>query len=129
MSEPALRVDRVTKSFGGTAALSAVSFSVEAGEMFGLIGPDGAGKTTLIRIITSLIDADDGEATVLGFSVKREPGRVREAIGYMPQHFSLYQDLTVAENLRFFADLFGVPADERKRGPRSSSPSAASETS
>ena len=115
MSEPALRVDTVRKSFGGAAALSGVSFSVEAGEMFGLIGPDGAGKTTLIRIITSLIDADAGEASVLGFSVKREPERVREIIGYMPQHFSLYQDLTVAENLRFFADLFGVPADERKR--------------
>ncbi len=115
MSEPALRVDAITKSFGAAAALSGVSFSVEAGEMFGLIGPDGAGKTTLIRIITSLIDADDGEASVLGFSVKREPARVREIIGYMPQHFSLYQDLTVAENLRFFADLFGVPADERKR--------------
>jgi len=115
MSEPALRVDAIRKSFGATAALSGVSFSVEAGEMFGLIGPDGAGKTTLIRIITSLIDADDGEASVLGFSVKREPARVREIIGYMPQHFSLYQDLTVAENLRFFADLFGVPADERKR--------------
>ena len=115
MSEPALRVDAIRKSFGATAALSGVSFSVEEGEMFGLIGPDGAGKTTLIRIITSLIDADGGEASVLGFSVKREPARVREIIGYMPQHFSLYQDLTVAENLRFFADLFGVPADERKR--------------
>lgn len=115
MSEPALRVDAIRKSFGETAALSGVSFSVEEGEMFGLIGPDGAGKTTLIRIITSLIDADGGEASVLGFSVKREPARVREIIGYMPQHFSLYQDLTVAENLRFFADLFGVPADERKR--------------
>lgn len=115
MSEPALRVDAIRKSFGATAGLSGVSFSVEAGEMFGLIGPDGAGKTTLIRIITSLIDADDGEASVLGFSVKRQPARVREIIGYMPQHFSLYQDLTVAENLRFFADLFGVPADERKR--------------
>jgi ABC-2 type transport system ATP-binding protein len=115
MSEPALRVDAVAKSFGETAALSGVSFSVETGEMFGLIGPDGAGKTTLIRIITSLIDADEGETSVLGFSVKKDPARVREIIGYMPQHFSLYQDLTVAENLRFFADLFGVPADERKR--------------
>jgi len=114
MSEPAIRVDAIRKSFGATAALSGVSFSVEAGEMFGLIGPDGAGKTTLIRIITSLIDADGGEASVLGFSVKKEPERVREIIGYMPQHFSLYQDLTVAENLRFFADLFGVPRAERE---------------
>jgi ABC-2 type transport system ATP-binding protein len=114
MSDPAIRVEDIKKSFGGRNALSSVSFSVEAGEMFGLIGPDGAGKTTLIRILTSLIDPDDGEAAILGFSARREPARIREIIGYMPQHFSLYQDLTVGENLRFFADLFGVSAAERK---------------
>ncbi|HVO76673.1 MAG TPA: ATP-binding cassette domain-containing protein, partial [Candidatus Bathyarchaeia archaeon] len=105
MSDPAIRVEDIKKSFGGRVALSGVSFSVEAGEMFGLIGPDGAGKTTLIRILTSLIDPDGGEAAILGFSARREPARIREIIGYMPQHFSLYQDLTVGENLRFFADL------------------------
>jgi len=115
MSEPAIRVEGVGKRFGDTAALASVSFSVEAGEMFGLIGPDGAGKTTLIRILTTLIDPDDGEAYVLRHSVREEPQRIREAIGYMPQHFSLYQDLSVAENLRFFADLFGVEEAERKR--------------
>jgi len=115
MSEPAVRVEGIEKRFGDTVALSGVGFSVEAGEMFGLIGPDGAGKTTLIRILTSLIDPDKGEARVLGYSVSAEPGRVREAIGYMPQHFSLYPDLSVAENLHFFADLFGVAAAERRR--------------
>jgi len=115
MGEPAIRVDAVSKRYGGTAALSAVSFSVEAGEMFGLIGPDGAGKTTLMRILTSLIDPDEGELSVLGLSVRREAGRVREIIGYMPQRFSLYADLTVAENMRFFADLFDVGAAERAR--------------
>jgi ABC-2 type transport system ATP-binding protein len=115
MSEPAVRVEGVAKRFGETIALAGVSLSVEAGEMFGLIGPDGAGKTTLIRILTSLIDPDAGEAYVLGYSVREDPGRIREAIGYMPQHFSLYQDLSVSENLRFFADLFGVERAERKR--------------
>lgn len=115
MGEPAIRVDAVSKRYGDTAALSSVSFSVEAGEMFGLIGPDGAGKTTLMRILTSLIDPDEGELSILGLSVRREAGRVREIIGYMPQRFSLYADLTVAENMRFFADLFDVGAAERAR--------------
>lgn len=115
MNEPAIRVEGIKKSYGETIALSSVGFSVERGEMFGLIGPDGAGKTTLMRILASLIDPDAGEARILGLSVRSEPGRVREIIGYMPQHFSLYQDLTVAENMRFFSDLFGVPAAERRR--------------
>jgi ABC-2 type transport system ATP-binding protein len=114
MSDPAIRVEGLAKSYGETVALKSVSFAVERGEMFGLIGPDGAGKTTLMRILTSLIDADRGEAWVLGLPVRTEAARVREIIGYMPQHFSLYADLTVAENLRFFADLFGVPRAERE---------------
>ncbi|MFA4946885.1 MAG: ABC transporter ATP-binding protein [Candidatus Krumholzibacteriia bacterium] len=113
MSDPAIRVEGITKSHGGTVALSSVSFAVEPGEMFGLIGPDGAGKTTLMRILTSLIDADEGEAWVLGFPLRSGAAQVRETIGYMPQHFSLYWDLTVAENIRFFADLFGVPKAAR----------------
>jgi ABC-2 type transport system ATP-binding protein len=115
MGEPAIRVDNVTKRYGDTLALASASFTVEPGEMFGLIGPDGAGKTTLMRILTSLIDPDEGEAWVLGLPVRSQASRVREIIGYMPQHFSLYGDLTVAENMRFFADLFGVPSDERTR--------------
>jgi ABC-2 type transport system ATP-binding protein len=113
MSDPAIRVEGVTKKHGGTVALSSVSFAVEPGEMFGLIGPDGAGKTTLMRILVSLLDPDEGEAWVLGFPARSQAARVREAIGYMPQHFSLYSDLTVAENIRFFADLFGVPKAAR----------------
>ncbi len=115
MSDLAIRVEGLKKSFGDTAALVEASFEVRSGEMFGLIGPDGAGKTTLFRILTTLIDPDAGEAEVLGASVRREPERIREAVGYMPQHFSLYQDLSVAENMRFFADLFGVRAVERRR--------------
>ncbi len=115
MSETAIQVEKITKSYGDTQALDTLSFEVAAGEMFGLIGPDGAGKTTLMRILASLIDPDEGEARVLGISVRSEPGKVREIIGYMPQRFSLYPDLTVAENLRFFADLFKVPKKERIR--------------
>jgi ABC-2 type transport system ATP-binding protein len=113
MSDPAIRVEGLKKSYGETVALSGVSFSAARGEMFGLIGPDGAGKTTLMRILTSLVDPDEGEAWVLGLSLRCEAARVREIIGYMPQHFSLYPDLSVGENLRFFADLFGVPRKER----------------
>ena len=113
MSDPAIRVEKITKSHGDTIALSSVSFSVEPGEMFGLIGPDGAGKTTLMRILVSLIDPDGGEAWVLGFPVRSGAARMQEAIGYMPQHFSLYSDLTVGENIRFFADLFGVSKEAR----------------
>ncbi len=115
MPEPAVRVENVTKRFGETSALQSVSLAAAPGEMFGLIGPDGAGKTTLMRILASLVDPDEGEAWVLGYSVRSEAPRVREIIGYMPQHFSLYPDLSVAENMRFFADLFDVPAAERKR--------------
>jgi ABC-2 type transport system ATP-binding protein len=115
MSDPAIRVEGLSRRYGGTTALSSAGFAVERGEMFGLIGPDGAGKTTLMRILASLIDADEGEVRILGLSVRTEAARIREIIGYMPQHFSLYADLTVAENLRFFADLFGVPAAERRK--------------
>jgi len=118
VGDPAIRVEGIEKRFGVMVALSPVSFSVEPGEMFGLIGPDGAGKTTLMRILTSLIDPDGGEAWVLGLSVRSDASRVREVIGYMPQHFSLYSDLTVAENLRFFADLFGVARAEREARTR-----------
>jgi ABC-2 type transport system ATP-binding protein len=83
--------------------------------MFGLIGPDGAGKTTLIRILSSLLDPDAGECWILDIPVAREPEKIRGIIGYMPQRFSLYPDLTVAENLRFFADLFRVPKAERRQ--------------
>ena len=114
MSDPGVRVEGVVRSFGETPALASVSFTVERGEMFGLIGPDGAGKTTLLRILASLIDADRGDAWILDLPVRTQAARVREIIGYMPQHFSLYADLTVAENLRFFADLFGVSRGERE---------------
>jgi ABC-2 type transport system ATP-binding protein len=93
-------------------ALSGISFDVGKGELFGIIGPDGAGKTSLFRIFTTLLLADEGEATVDGFDVVKEYKEIRNRVGYMPGKFSLYQDLTVAENLDFFATTFNTTIEE-----------------
>lgn len=104
----AIEVRHISKSYGNVSALDDVSFVVSPGELFGLIGPDGAGKTTLFRIMTTLKDADKGSATVAGYDVRRQYRDIRRIVGYMPGRFSLYGDLSVAENLEFFAALFGV---------------------
>lgn len=108
----AIEVDNLSKSFGEVSALKAVSFSVERGELFGLIGPDGAGKTTLFRLLTTLISPDEGSATVDGLDIVDDYTAIRSRVGYMPGRFSLYPDMTVEENLDFFAALFGVKAEE-----------------
>ena len=113
MTFNAITITGLKKRYKETVALFSVSLEIGRAEMFGLIGPDGAGKTTLIRILSSLIDPDDGECQILGIPVAQEPAGIRSIVGYMPQRFSLYQDLTVGENLRFFADLFQVPPKER----------------
>ncbi|MBN2290086.1 MAG: ABC transporter ATP-binding protein [Candidatus Glassbacteria bacterium] len=113
MSYP-VQVAGLQKSFGNLKAVDDFSLELGQGELFGLIGPDGAGKTTLIRILVGLMLADGGSASVGGFDVVRERARVKEIIGYMPQRFSLYPDLTLEENLRFYADLFQVPEAERR---------------
>ena len=114
---PAVLIDRVGKSFaaGGRAvtALDGVSARVERGSVTGLIGPDGAGKTTLMRLTAGLLRLDSGRIEVLGIDVGKEPLEVQASIGYMPQHFGLYEDLTVKENLDLYADLQGVPAADR----------------
>lgn len=107
MTDP-IMVSSVTKSYGDIVALDNVSFSVRKGEMFGLIGPDGSGKSTLYGILATLLTPDSGTVTVDGYDVRKEFRRIRTRIGYMPEKFSLYQDLTVRENLNFFATLFGV---------------------
>ncbi len=112
--ECAVSVENVHKNFSGENALAGVSFSVAPGCLFGLIGADGAGKTTLLRILTTLCDFDKGKASVLGLDVVKDFRRLRTEIGYMPQKFSLYQDLTVRENILFFADIFGVEAAQHK---------------
>jgi ABC-type multidrug transport system ATPase subunit len=101
-------VEGVTKRFGATTALDGVSFAVRPAELFGLVGPDGGGKTTLFRILTTLIVPDAGRATVLGLDVVRDLWAIRAQVGYMPGRFSLYGDLSVKENLRFFASVFGT---------------------
>ena len=98
----------VSKSYGNIQALSKVSFSVEEGEMFGLIGPDGAGKSTLYRLLATLLVPDSGSLTVMGHDTVKDFRLLRRLIGYMPERFSLYPDLSISENLNFFASLFGV---------------------
>lgn len=102
----------IGRSFGDTKALKNISFGVNEGEIFGFIGPDGAGKTTLFRIITTLLLPDEGEMTVRGLNVRTGFRELRRKIGYMPGRFSLYQDLTVEENLNFYATVFGTTVRE-----------------
>ena len=104
----AIEIQDLTKRYGTLVALDHVSLSVSEGSMFGLIGPDGAGKTTLYQILTTLLSPDEGSATVTGLDVVKDYKKLRTEIGYMPEKFSLYPDLTVDENLHFFASLFGV---------------------
>jgi ABC-2 type transport system ATP-binding protein len=108
----AIEVNGISKHYGRVLALSDVSFSVSKGEVFGLIGPDGAGKTSMFRMLCSLLLPDAGTATVDGYDVVRQMRQVRSRVGYMPGKFSLYQDLTIEENLHFFATLFGTTVEE-----------------
>ena len=112
MSMNAIEVNSLSKGYGKVQALRDVSFSVGRGEVFGIIGPDGAGKTSLYRILCSLLLPDDGTASVDGYDVVSGMKEIRRRVGYMPGRFSLYQDLTVEENLRFFATLFGTTVEE-----------------
>lgn len=108
----AIKVEHITKSYGSVQALRDVSFEVQEGEIFGLIGADGAGKTTLIRILTTLLFADSGTATVDGCDVVSDYKKIRHRVGYMPGRFSLYQDMSVEENLNFFAAVFNTTIEE-----------------
>ncbi len=107
-----IRVTNISKSYKNVEALKDISFEVKPNELFGLIGPDGAGKTTLFRILTTLLIADEGVATVTGLDVVHDYKSIRKSVGYMPGKFSLYQDLTVEENLSFFATIFGTTIEE-----------------
>ena len=106
-----VQADKVVKRFSSNAALAGVSFEVRTGEVFGFIGPDGGGKTTLFRILVTLLTPDEGKATVLGLDVVRDLWAIRQRVGYMPGRFSLYPDLSVEENLRFFASVFDTTID------------------
>jgi len=112
-AEPAIRAEGLTKRFGALVAVDNLNLEVAPGEAFALVGPDGAGKTTTIRLLTGIMDPDAGQARVLGFDTVTESEPLKEQIGYMPQRFGLYDDLTVAENIAFYADIYRVPRAER----------------
>jgi len=109
---PSIKIEGLTKSYGSVKALENVSLDIEKGELFGLIGPDGAGKTTLFRLLTTLILPDAGTATVDGLDIVRDFKEIRCRVGYMPGRFSLYQDLSIEENLDFFASIFGTTIED-----------------
>ncbi|MDI6836320.1 MAG: ABC transporter ATP-binding protein, partial [Rhizobiaceae bacterium] len=114
MGETLARFETVTRRFGkGAPALDGVSGEIGGGEITGLVGPDGAGKTTLIRLMTGLMLPDAGRVEVLGIDTARSPQNIQNLIGYMPQRFGLYEDLSVQENLNLYADLRGLPREER----------------
>lgn len=115
---PAVTTTDLTKRFLGVTAVDRLTFEIQAGEIFGLVGPDGAGKTTTLRMLAGVLSPDGGSATVAGADIIREPEAAKARLSYMPQRFGLYEDLTVAENIRFYADVFGVSRAEREARSR-----------
>ena len=112
---PAIVAEHLSRRFGALWAVRDVSLTVQRGEIFGVLGPNGAGKSTTIRMLCGILDPSGGKGTVVGFDVATQSERIKQNIGYMTQRFSLYEDLTVAENLRFYASIYGVSARERKQ--------------
>jgi ABC-2 type transport system ATP-binding protein len=113
MNIPAIKTTNLTKSFGTNIAVNNLSLEINKGELFGLVGPDGAGKTTTMRLLTAIMEPTSGEAWVAGHSILTQGEEIKEKIGYMSQRFGLYEDLTVLENIHFYADLYEVPKKER----------------
>lgn len=111
---PAVVVDKLVKTFGAFTAVNAVSFSVEQGEIFGFLGPNGSGKTTTIRMLCGVLAPTAGNATLLGYDLARQTEQIKTKIGYMAQKFALYNDLSARENLEFYADIYGLPSRERR---------------
>ena len=111
----AISTSNLTKSFPGVTAVDHLHFDVHPGEIFGLVGPDGAGKTTTLRMLAGVLTPDSGSATVAGYDIIRDPETAKAHISYMPQRFGLYEDLTVEENIRFYADVFGVARADREQ--------------
>jgi len=109
-----IQTEQLTKRFGDLAAVDALTLAVDEGEIFGLVGPDGAGKTTIMRLLTAIMEPDGGEAWVVGRHTVREAEKIKENIGYMSQRFGLYPDLTVMENINFYADVYSEPRRGRK---------------
>ncbi len=114
MVQSVIATDHLTKSFGAFTAVNAITFSVQTGEIFGFLGANGAGKTTALKMLTGLITPTSGTATVAGFDVWKQPEQVKRRIGYMSQKFSLYEDLTVRENIRLYGGIYGLKMSEIK---------------
>ena len=112
MKEHVIVTDRLTRTFGSFTAVNAISFEVEKGEIFGFLGANGAGKTTALKMLTGLLMPTSGSAVIAGYDVRRSPEQVKQHIGYMSQKFSLYEDLSVRENIRFFGGIYGIPLRE-----------------
>src|SRR6185369_1986643 len=108
-----IRTEGLSRRFGDLIAVKDVSLSVRRGEIFGVLGPNGAGKSTTIRMLCGILDPTGGRGTVVGFDIARDPERIKERVGYMTQRFSLYEDLTVGENLRFYAGIYGLEGRTR----------------
>ncbi len=114
-----IETDRLTRDFKSVRAVNELTLAIASGELFGLVGPDGAGKTTTLRLLAGLLDITEGEATILGFDLKSKAEDIKPHVGYMAQQFSLYGELSVVENLQFFAELFDVTSkDQRERTER-----------
>ena len=111
----AVHTDHLTKVFGSLTAVDGVTFDIAQGEVFGILGPNGSGKTTTIRILCGLLEPTSGSATVAGFDVRTESEAIRRNIGYMSQRFGMYDDLTVAENLDFYSSLYGLMGEEKRK--------------
>lgn len=106
--EHVITTDQLTKTFGSFTAVNAITFQVAQGEIFGFLGANGAGKTTALKMLTGLITSTSGKASVAGFDVERQPEQVKRRIGYMSQKFSLYEDLSIRENIRFYGGIYGL---------------------
>src|SRR3989304_6956619 len=108
-----IQTTNLTKSFGPVTAVRRLTLEVKTGEIFGLVGPDASGKTTTLRMLCGILPPDSGEGRVAGFNIRTEAERLKERVGYLPQRFGLYGDLTVLENIHFYADLYQVPKETR----------------
>ncbi len=113
-SGPIIETEHLSRRFGHLEAVRDVTLSVRRGEIFGVLGPNGAGKSTTIRMLCGILDPSGGKGTVVGYDIAKDAERIKERIGYMTQRFSLYEDLSVIENLRFYAGIYGVPLGRRR---------------
>ena len=114
-AEPAVHTEKLTRKFDDVTAVDNVTFDIQRGEVFGVLGPNGSGKTTTIRMLCGLLAPTSGTATVAGFDVLTQPEEIRQNIGYMSQKFGMYEDLTVAENLDFYSSLYGLTGEDKRK--------------